>query len=301
MSPRPAPDFSVVVPCYNHGRYVAQTIEALLGQTTPPTEIVVSENHSSDHSLQVISQYSERVRLVRPPHHLAGIEHFNFAVSQTNSRWFSLVCSDDVPLPNFVSSLTKESRRRDDTVLVKAGFRYVNDSLKTLRTTYLARLPRNACWPKNFLSQLNGPRGSLAAMAIRRDAFDLVGGFDLAAGLPSDWQLQLDLAPLGCFTRVFRPVTQYRSDHHPQTDIERLPTYFKNFAYMFSEAIPRVARDNGIEIIETGELREAARSIFEPRLAIARVELDRRLFDECVDTIRPALAELDLLALLDPY
>lgn len=290
---------SIVIPNYNHGKYLAQTIESVLDQTSEAFEVVVSDNHSSDSSAEIARGYGSHLRLVRPPEHLDAVNHFNFAVRQSRAPWFSVVCADDVPLPNFVRTLTRGIRRGKNAVIVKAGFHYVDDNLTTFRTTYLARQPRWDRWPHNFISQLSGPKGSLAAMAVSRKAFDAVGGFDPKVGLASDWQMQLDLAPLGAFTRLHRPISRYRSSHHPDLDIARLPRYLMDFAYMFTEAIPKIAEQNGIDVVTNNRLREAATSVFLPRLQLARKHLSPELFAASADAIRPALEGLRIETLID--
>ena len=71
---------SVGVPAYNQGQYLAETLDSLLCQAVPPTEIVVSDNHSTDQTPEILRQYEGRVRIIRPPEHLSMTAHWNFVV-----------------------------------------------------------------------------------------------------------------------------------------------------------------------------------------------------------------------------
>lgn len=58
------PLVSVIMPCYNHEKYVAQAIESVLNQTYPNIEFIIGENGSTDGSYEIIKQYEGRVKKI---------------------------------------------------------------------------------------------------------------------------------------------------------------------------------------------------------------------------------------------
>lgn len=50
---------AVVIPCYNHERYVAAAIESVLGQTRPPDRFLMIDDGSKDGSVDVIRQFEK--------------------------------------------------------------------------------------------------------------------------------------------------------------------------------------------------------------------------------------------------
>ncbi len=50
---------AVVIPCYNHARYVGAAIESVLGQTRPPDRFLVIDDGSKDDSVAVIRRYAK--------------------------------------------------------------------------------------------------------------------------------------------------------------------------------------------------------------------------------------------------
>lgn len=56
---------SVVMPCYNGAHELAKTIDALLVQTMPPSEIIVVDDGSTDGSHEIASAYGPPVKVIR--------------------------------------------------------------------------------------------------------------------------------------------------------------------------------------------------------------------------------------------
>ena len=55
------PKVSVLMPCYNHEKYVARSIECILNQTYPNIELIVLDNGSTDNSYEIIKKYSGQI------------------------------------------------------------------------------------------------------------------------------------------------------------------------------------------------------------------------------------------------
>ena len=60
----PEPTIAVVVPNFNYGRYLSQTLDSVLAQTEPFDEIVVVDDGSTDNSLEILAGYADRARIV---------------------------------------------------------------------------------------------------------------------------------------------------------------------------------------------------------------------------------------------
>lgn len=60
-----SPTLSVIVPNYNHAAHLPRALEAVLGQSHSPCEVLVIDDGSTDHSRDVIAEYARRDRRVR--------------------------------------------------------------------------------------------------------------------------------------------------------------------------------------------------------------------------------------------
>ena len=48
------PTVSIIIPSYNHGKYISKTIESFLNQTFQDFEIIITDDGSSDDTVDII-------------------------------------------------------------------------------------------------------------------------------------------------------------------------------------------------------------------------------------------------------
>ena len=57
-----APLTSCIVPTFNSGRYIAETLDGILAQTYRPIEVIVVDDGSTDGTADIVARYGDRVR-----------------------------------------------------------------------------------------------------------------------------------------------------------------------------------------------------------------------------------------------
>ena len=57
------PLVSVIIPNYNHARYLEQRLDSVFGQTYPNFEVIILDDCSTDNSLEVINRYKDNPHL----------------------------------------------------------------------------------------------------------------------------------------------------------------------------------------------------------------------------------------------
>jgi glycosyltransferase involved in cell wall biosynthesis len=91
---RREPRISVVIPVFNRERTVGRAIESVLTQASPPAEILVVDDGSSDGTADVIAGYRDRVRYLHQPNAGASAAR-NHGVARAASPWVAFLDSDD--------------------------------------------------------------------------------------------------------------------------------------------------------------------------------------------------------------
>ena len=98
------PSLSVILPNYNHAHYIVETLESVVAQTVPPTEIIVIDDASTDDSLDVIEDFATRhetVRIIRNLSNIGCYNSVNRAFAEAKGDYIDLMSADDKALPGF--------------------------------------------------------------------------------------------------------------------------------------------------------------------------------------------------------
>ena len=120
LPPLPAnPLVSVVVPSYNQGAFIRQTLESCLAQDYRPIEVVVVDGASTDGTVAVLESFSGRpeVRWVSEPD--AGVvDAVNKGLARARGEIAVIQSSDDFFLPGCFSAVAEGFRKRPAAGLV---------------------------------------------------------------------------------------------------------------------------------------------------------------------------------------
>jgi glycosyltransferase involved in cell wall biosynthesis len=95
----PHPRLTIGLPVYNGENYLAECLEALLGQTYEDFELVISDNASTDATADICRRYGKRdarIRYFRQPRNIGLVPNYNFLVDQATGEFFKPAWHDDL-------------------------------------------------------------------------------------------------------------------------------------------------------------------------------------------------------------
>jgi teichuronic acid biosynthesis glycosyltransferase TuaG len=91
---------SVIIPCFNAARFIAETIDSVMAQTYSSFELMVVDDKSTDGSAELVESYTRtdpRVRLIRMPKNAgAPAAPRNFGVIAARGEWVAFLDADDL-------------------------------------------------------------------------------------------------------------------------------------------------------------------------------------------------------------
>lgn len=93
---------SVVLPNFNHGKWLPISLSALLRQDPPPSEIIIVDDGSTDDSIAVIEGFTRAhatVRLIRHPRNRGVIAAMNTGLEAASGDLVLFAAADDIVLP----------------------------------------------------------------------------------------------------------------------------------------------------------------------------------------------------------
>ena len=91
--------FSVVVPCYNYGRFLEEAVRSALGQVGVGVEVIVVDDASTDSTPEVARRLAERdsrVRYLRNDENLGHVRTFNVGLAETVGDFVVRLDADDL-------------------------------------------------------------------------------------------------------------------------------------------------------------------------------------------------------------
>jgi glycosyltransferase involved in cell wall biosynthesis len=95
---------SLVIPTYNRGDLIGETLHSAFNQTMPFAEIIVVDDGSTDDTEKVLLDYLDRIKVIRIPN--SGVQAArNKGVAAAQSKYVTLCDSDDIFEPDFVTSV----------------------------------------------------------------------------------------------------------------------------------------------------------------------------------------------------
>lgn len=111
------PLVSVIIPCYNAEKWVADAINGILRQTYAPIEIIVIDDGSTDGSLDVIRSFEDRVRYETGPNRGGNVaRNRGFALSRGEYVMFH--DADDWISEDTIAKLVEGIKGTENTLAV---------------------------------------------------------------------------------------------------------------------------------------------------------------------------------------
>src|SRR5713226_4036240 len=92
------PLVSIIITSYNYGRFLTECIDSALSQTHRPTEVIVVDDGSTDHSSDIIRGYGDRIRATLKPNE-GPASSWNLGFTQSRGEFVLFLDSDDALLP----------------------------------------------------------------------------------------------------------------------------------------------------------------------------------------------------------
>lgn len=98
------PRLSVLVPNFNHGRFLRESLPAVLRSRELPAEVIVIDDHSSDESwpvLEEIGRSDQRVEIHRNSENLGVVATIGRLLQLATGDYVYFAAADDLVLPGF--------------------------------------------------------------------------------------------------------------------------------------------------------------------------------------------------------
>lgn len=187
-------DFYIVIPAHNEEKFIEQTLSSLANQTLLPKRLVVVNDHSTDNTEKIVSDFQEEhnwISLVNSnssDKHLPGAKIINafYKGYETLDEDYDVICKFDADLifpSNYLEKLA-DHFKANKRLGMASGFCYIK---------------KNKEWILENLTRKDHIRGALKA--YKKECFEQIGklkpsmGWDTVDELLSkyyDWEILTD-------------------------------------------------------------------------------------------------------------
>jgi len=192
-------DVSVVIPTFNHGRYLARALRSALTQVTPPAEVIVIDDGSTDETPQVVQQFPS-VRYICQANRGPSAAR-NRGIAEATGRWIAFLDADDWWLPDKISLQLHAAATHPEAALIYTSSLLVTSEGEQLLS---CAVEPGCIWPTlRYRNCISGGSGAM----VRRDVLLAEGGFDEMLISTEDWDMWVRLARKYQFAAVQSAVT----------------------------------------------------------------------------------------------
>jgi glycosyltransferase involved in cell wall biosynthesis len=212
------PEISVIIPCYNYGRFLPDAINSLIGgktslgempgQTFKSFEIVIVDDASTDNSWEVISSFADSKKAIRAiklekNHGTPGA--LNEGIRQAHGRYIHVLSADDMREPWCLESLLRGCRKNQRSVAYGDVTIFKNGERK--RVFSLPRYNFEQLLYRNFMP---------AGIMYPKKAWEETGGYPEGMKYGrEDWAFNIALGVKGwCGVHVGDSGNLYRRERH---------------------------------------------------------------------------------------
>lgn len=195
-----SPLVTVVATCYNHAPFLSECLDSILAQTYKNLDIIITDDHSTDNSVQLIDAWIEKNRVkctfLKHDKNLGLCRTLNQVLACSRGQYISGLATDDVWFPDKiekqVSILEKQPERvgvlYTDALVIEGNGSVLETSF--IRHHGLRQRPPTgdvfrALWQGNFIPAMT--------TMVRRSCYERVGGYDEDLYF-EDWDMWLRIA-----------------------------------------------------------------------------------------------------------
>lgn len=184
------PLVSVVVPCYNHEKYVKETIESIINQTYKNIELIVIDDGSKDNSVSVIQELADKYGFTfihRPNKGLSAT--LNEGIRLAKGKYFSAIASDDILMLEKIEKQVEFMESNPEYGMCYGKIVYFEDSIEN---TYEYPNSNKQGWVFDDLLKY-GCFIPAPSTFMRKEVFETVGEYDESLWI-EDWDMWLRIS-----------------------------------------------------------------------------------------------------------
>ncbi|WP_179228347.1 glycosyltransferase family 2 protein [Leptolyngbya ohadii] len=196
------PKVSVIIPNYNHARFLSQRILSILNQTYQDFEIIYLDDASTDNSNEVFARFADAPQvsatICNSVNSGSPFKQWHKGIQQATGEYVWIAESDDYAAPNFLETLVPLLDRSPQVGLAYGQSYQVDEQNRPFATMHWWTDDlSNDRWRKDFVNRgidecsnfllFKNTIPNASGVLIRRSALEQIPIGDTALSLCGDW------------------------------------------------------------------------------------------------------------------
>lgn len=240
------PEVSVVIPCYNYGRYLPEAVNSLMAQSFQSFEVIIVNDGSTDNSLEIAQSLADPwkgIRVIHLTNNLGTAGALNAGIKQASGKYIARLDADDMMRPHRLADFFGLQLKNphafifDDLILFGSEMEKVPGATKE-GGDIVYHLP------EYDFERLIHKNGVHAGIMFPRQAWLETGGYpvDFRDGR-DDWAFNVALGIKGyCGIKAPKPGYLYRRDGQNRTLYNTRPADYQMFQEKMIRFFPDIYR-----------------------------------------------------------
>jgi len=207
---------SIIIPTYNHAKYICDAIDSALNQTYKNIEVIVVDDGSTDNTKTIIDEkYNNKITYIHQSNQGVSMAR-NTGIKDSIGTWILTVDADDWIDPQYIEHAIKKIN--DEKTIVTSRAYFVDSDL----------LPIDGSYPegdidlsKTKLHKLVKENYVVTTSLFSKYMWKLTGGYDEFLHIAEDWEFWINLVKNGAnviYIEGDKPYLKYRMHKNKQSD-----------------------------------------------------------------------------------
>jgi glycosyltransferase involved in cell wall biosynthesis len=182
---------SVIVPTYNHARFIREAVDSALAQTRPPLEVIIVDDGSTDGTPEILASYGDRIRVLSQAKSGVAAAR-NAGIAAARGEYLAFLDSDDGWYPRKLEAQMPRFDAEPSVGLVHCGVARVDAEGRTVRTAVGGMEGRVAEAMLRLDREVIVAQGS--SIVVPKRVAEEIGGYDTRLPPSEDWDFCYRLA-----------------------------------------------------------------------------------------------------------
>lgn len=195
MNDNATPLISVVIPTYNHARYLRRALQSVIDQTYTNLEAIVIDNHSKDNTDEVMASFADpRITYLKIHNNGVIAASRNAGIREAKGEWIAILDSDDWWTADKLKSCCESINDKVD--LIYHDLEIITEKSQLFRRKIIKS--RQVKPPVLIDLLLNGNAIVNSSVVVRKNFLEKIGGINESVGMiaSEDYNTWLRIAQL---------------------------------------------------------------------------------------------------------